>query len=326
MFFLLLTLNKYVIITTNTYFVYYFYIVISYKTKWGVGMNKNIINDKNLINDYYNQIKDIPLLNEKEEKQLFFEYKNGDLKAKQKLVEHNLKLVVYIARRYYHDELSLDDLIQEGNCALINCVDLYDYDRENKFSSYAIKAITNRIIRYIQNNMKTIRVPVHLHKYIMEYDEIILNNPNISDEEIISIMDINKELLEKIKYAKMKVISIDEPIHDDTDIIVESIIKYDELYTEDLAINNILLESILSLANECLTQNEKEVITYRYCYGGFSQREIGNMLGLSKQRVEQIEKSALKKIRNSLKQKYTKIYFDKDEMKFKSKMIINNLF
>lgn len=283
----------------------------------------------NIMDYYYRQIKNIPILSENEEKQLFIKYKNGDKKAKDKLIEHNLRLVVHIARKYYHDEASFEDLIQEGNCALIDAIDLYDINRDNKFCSYAISAITKRIIRYIQNNMKTIRVPVHLHKYIMEYDEIILNNPNISDEEIISIMDINKELLEKIKYAKMKVVSIELPIGDNNDIIVENILKYDELTTEDIAIKNIMLENLLSLADNCLTENEKKVIIYRYCYNGpgcLSQGQIGKRLNLSKQRIDQIEKNALKKLRKVLEKTQTQIYFDDSELKFKSKVNINNLF
>lgn len=295
---------------------------VNYKNYFCKEGNTNLI-------PYLNEISKIPVLSKQEQEKLFIESKKGNKEAKMKLVKHNLKLVLYIVKRYYHDDFSFEDMIQEGNCALIDAVDSFDVKLNNKFSSYAAKAIAYRVIRYVQNNGRTIRVPNQLHKYIKIYDEIKSNNSNLSEDEIIKIMNITKNILENIKFAKITILSLETPINDDEDITIDSTISYDEVFTEDIAIKNIVFDQMLSIMDNCLTENEKIVIMHRYCFDNcdyLSQGQLGQMLGLTRQRIEQIEKKALRKLKDAFVIKQKQIYYDEEETKFKSKIIINNLF
>lgn len=260
----------------------------------------------NILEIYFKEITDIPLLTQEEEKRLFIEFKNGNNLSKEKLIISNLKLVIYVAKKYNNKNVSFSDLIQEGNIALMRAIDYYDINMGLKFSTYASNAIKNSILRYINEKDKLIRIPSYLHKYIRMYKELIETKSNLSDAEIIKIMNISKSLLEKIKRASYSIISTDLTVDINTNI-EDTLIYLDDSF-EDLVIEKIdsdVVESLLYVLDE----RQKEVIINRYGFYDneiLTYRVIAEKLGVTYQRVMNIEKQALEKLRKEYNKGYSK--------------------
>lgn len=222
------------------------------------------------INNYYlSEIGKIPLLSLEEEKALATKAKNGDKSAQKKLVESNLRLVIKIAGQY-ESFMEMDDLINEGNMGLMHAAEKFDPDNGNKFSTYAVWWIKAYIQKAIRETSTGIRFPAN------KYDEMKKSKWKIasldkqiseSDDEGITLMDMLK----------------DERIQD----------PVDEFWGQ-YACNE--LQQLLGLLNK----NEKVVISMRYGLGDeepMSLSEIGTLLGYSKERVRQIEKNSIKKMK-----------------------------
>lgn len=290
----------------------------------------NIIDDKdiekilesditatNSIKIYLQEISQYSLLSREEEIKLAEAAAQGDQKAKNDLINHNLRLVVHIAKHYMGRGVSFLDLIQEGNLGLIKAVEKYDVTKGFKFSTYATYWIKQSISCAVMNQARNIRTPVHIIKLInsikkAKQDFQKRTGKDADDNEIAKILNID---IEKIKeaYSWMNdTISLDTIINEDDDTSIDffiedksAAISFLSIDEEDrtIAINNIL---------ETLNDREKKIIIQRFGIGADRAKtleEIGKELNLSRERVRQIEEIALKKLRNPQRVKILKEFF-----------------
>lgn len=257
------------------------------------------------INQYLHEIGQIDLLSPEQEKNLARQLQKGNQRAKNHLIEANLRLVVCIARRYLNRGLSLPDLIEEGNLGLIHAVEKFDPENGARFSTYATWWIRQSIERALMNQVKMIRLPVHLVKKQKKYQRILQNMLQMGDqepsvEEISKAMGVTEDnLLDLISLDKPEV-SVDAAINEDQDIyLLETIADQnsedpiDAIQAEDL--HNII-ESCLA----CLSKRELEIIERRYGIHGYDVMtldSIGECTHLTRERVRQIQLQILKQLR-----------------------------
>ncbi len=263
---------------------------------------------------YLKEIGTSELLTFEEEIELGKRISLGDEAAKKKLAESNLRLVVSIAKKYtgVSGSLTILDLIQEGNIGLMKAVEKYDYSLGNRFSTYATWWIRQAITRAISDQSRTIRIPVHLFEQIRKMNVIISKHINDygvepTDQMLADILDVSVETIRERKIIMQDTLSLSQPIRtDDSDSNEElgSFIK-DPSVTEEDFTDGIYYEDFLSAIFErsSLTEKEKEVLKYRYGLGTDERRytleEIGKILGVTRERIRQIEEKALKKLKRN---------------------------
>lgn len=259
-------------------------------------------------NYYYKDLKTTRLLSSEEEKEIAQKAFNGDLEARKKLVECNLRLVINVAHAYtsFPGSLDFEDLVQEGNVGLIRAAEKFNPYKEIKFSTYALLWIRQAISRAQKEKSRLIRLPVNLHEkyfkinaYVDEYQRI--NGCFPSDEEIIDALNVTQYAVNMCKLISTPV-SLDQPASDDSehdDLEFGSIVPDQKDYINDL-IDSIYYKKFLELIeNSSLKEREKTVIKYRYGLvdGEFWPRDkIGTLLGISHERVRQVENDSLRKL------------------------------
>ena len=261
---------------------------------------------------YFLQISKFPLLTEQEEKDLFEKIKLGDKESKNKVITSNLRLVVSIAKFYVDRGLSFDDLIQEGNSGLIRAIEKYDLSKGCKFSTYAHWWIRQGITRALDNQARVIRVPVHIlvkAKNIKRFETIFFKNngrdPSI--EEIALEFGETIENIEKIKVTTQDIVSLDILVGEQSDSPTELInFITDEEIMEDKVIKDIESGQLISMLEEFLSEKEMKVLALRYgLYDGRYRtlEQVGQVFGVTRERIRQIELKALCKIRKKIKLK-----------------------
>ena len=268
----------------------------------------SISNDDDILQMYLKDIGKIKLLNTKEEKALGKQIKEGqptqsDI-AKRKLVQANLRLVVSIAKKYIGQGVLFMDLVQEGSLGLIKAAEKFDYSKNFKFSTYATWWIKQTIIRAISNHSRTIRIPVHMTDKIRKYKKTYTSltfelGREPTDEEIAKQLGLSIKQLVSIKKSIIKEpISLETPVTEDLNIgdyIEDTSYRSPEVQTK----NNVLKGSITDLLST-LPEREKKIVCYRFGINGETPRtleQLGEIMGYSKERIRQLEDSALTKIR-----------------------------
>lgn len=258
---------------------------------------------------YLKDLEQYPVLTPEEERELATEIKKGITEAKEKFINSNLRLVVFIAKMYTTQNLELLDLIQEGNLGLMRAVEQFDYTKGGKFSSYASEAIKRAIQRAIYNKGDSIRVPCNVQGLINKYQRFQENfyKKNMryaTDDEVAKEMKISVDKVKQIKSSilKTKIISLNEPISFESDIELGCLIEDKELNPEEEIMKQSSCEDLEKLiANSNLTENEKFVIRMRFGFENdqcYSLESIGKKIGgLSKERVRLMEARALGKMR-----------------------------
>lgn len=268
--------------------------------------NGNIsVNTDNLLEIYLREISKIPMLSPEDTRILAKKAFNGDMDAKRKLVLSNLRLVISIAKKYRFKGVDFIDLIEEGNIGLIKAVERYDYRKGFMFSTYATWWIRQGVTRAIANTSRTIRVPVHMVELMNRYKKVLrklkrkgINRP--TREEISEEMDIDMDKLEKIKKIPKYTVSVDKEF-DNTDSSLLDIIEDEDSKKPFEMLVDVLRMEYLREIMSCLSSKERRVIEMRYgLYDGEPRtlEYISNKISLSRERVRQIEKNALKKLRN----------------------------
>ncbi len=268
----------------------------------------SISNDDDILQMYLKDIGKVKLLNSKEEKALGKQIKEGRATdaeiAKRKLVQANLRLVVSIAKKYIGQGVLFMDLVQEGSLGLIKAAEKFDYSKNFKFSTYATWWIKQTIIRAISNNSRTIRIPVHMTDKIRKYKRAYTTlsfelGREPTDIEVAQRLEITPKQLLTIKKSIIKEpISLETPVTEDLnvgDYVEDKSYRSPEAQTG----NNVLKGSVEDLLAS-LSERERKIINCRFGIGGEMPKtleQVGELMGYSKERIRQLEDSALTKIR-----------------------------
>lgn len=263
---------------------------------------------------YLREIGKIPLLTQEEELELAKKVLEGDKKAKDKLAEANMRLVVSIAKRYGGRGLDFLDLIQEGNTGLLRAVEKFDPDKGFKFSTYATWWIRQAITRAIADQARTIRIPVHMVETINKVLRTTRRltqelNREPTNEEIAEAMGLEVDKIENVMRIKQDIASLDASVGrdgDDEESVLGDFVEDSERDSpEDATANQILKEQIAEILTT-LGEREQKIIKLRFGIGGgrpHTLEEVGNEFSVTRERIRQIEAKALAKLR---KQKETK--------------------
>lgn len=254
---------------------------------------------------YFSQIKRSRLLTFEEELSLSRRVLAGDDSARQTLIEANLRLVVRIAKKYMTRDVSLLDLIQEGNLGLIKAASKYDFRKHVRFSTYASWWIKQAIVRALSNKRRTIRLPHRkeekLRKINKAYNALsqeLKRTPNI--EEIARELGLKKREVETIVQLSNAVVSLDGPTQEESGTL-QDVIEDNSYIPERDLLREDLRERTLKFL-ETLLEKEKQILLYRFAfYGGkkYTLKKIGDEMGISPETVRQIEIRALRKLKES---------------------------
>ena len=265
---------------------------------------------------YLKEIGKISLLSQDEELKISKRVEEGDEEAKRLLAESNLRLVVSIAKRYVGRNLSFLDLIQEGNIGLMKAVDKFDASKGYKFSTYATWWIRQAITRAIADQAKTIRVPVHMVETINKLKRIQRQltqelNREPTEEEIAKKMGTTEEKVREIFKISQDPLSLETPIGEEDDSHLGDFLKDESsMSPEEYAINEVLKDEIEEVLCT-LTPREEEVLKLRFGLKGgtcHTLEEVGNMFGVTRERIRQIEAKALRKLRHPSRSRKLKDY------------------
>ena len=258
---------------------------------------------------YLREIGKIPLLSNEEEVDLAYRIVKGEKKAKDKMVEANMRLVVSIAKRYSGRGLDFLDLIQEGNTGLLRAVEKFDPDKGFKFSTYATWWIRQAITRAIADQARTIRIPVHMVETInkvLRATRKLTNELNREPtvEEIAKEMGMEPEKIDYVMKIKQDIASLDATVGrdgDDEDSVLGDFIEDEgRVSPEDAAAAQMLKEQIAEILSS-LSEREQKVVKLRFGIGGgrpHTLEEVGAEFSVTRERIRQIEAKALSKLRN----------------------------
>ena len=227
-------------------------------------------------------------------------------RAKQKLAETNLRLVVSIAKKYVGRGMSFLDLIQEGNMGLMKAVDKYDYNRGFKFSTYATWWIRQAITRAIADQARTIRIPVHMvetiNKLVRTQRQLVQDlGRDPSNEEIAEQMGIEVSKVQEIRKIAQEPVSLETPIGEEEDSHLGDFIEDESAVNPDDAANYTMLREQLNDVLSCLGAREKRVLQLRFGLIDGTPRtleEVGKEFDVTRERIRQIEAKALRKLKS----------------------------
>ena len=266
---------------------------------------------------YLKEIGQIKLLSAEEEVELAKRVSEGDQEAKNKLTEANLRLVVSIAKKYSGRGLHILDLIQEGNTGLIRAVDKFDWTKGNKFSTYATWWIRQAITRAIADQARTIRVPVHMVEVINKATRCnrklvqeLGREPTV--EEIAAELNLPVEKIIEPNRTAADTLSLDTPVGDEEDTSIGSFVEDERTPGPADATSNALLAEALKEILDTLTEREADVLRMRFgMYDGRTHtlEEVGQIFGVTRERIRQIENKAIRKLRHPSRAKKIRDFY-----------------
>ena len=266
---------------------------------------------------YLKEIGQVRLLSAEEEVELAKQVAEGNQEAKNKLTEANLRLVVSIAKKYSGRGLHILDLIQEGNTGLIRAVDKFDWTKGNKFSTYATWWIRQAITRAIADQARTIRVPVHMVEVINKATRCnrklvqeLGREPTV--EEIAKELNLPVEKIIEANRTAADTLSLDTPVGDEEDTSIGSFVEDDHTPGPADATSNAMLAEALKEILDTLTEREADVLRMRFgMYDGRTHtlEEVGQIFGVTRERIRQIENKAIRKLRHPSRAKKIKDFY-----------------
>jgi RNA polymerase primary sigma factor len=267
---------------------------------------------------YLKEIGRVPLLTAEEEVELAKRIEAGDQEAVRQLAEANLRLVVSIAKRYVGRGMQLLDLIQEGNLGLIKAVEKFDYRKGFKFSTYATWWIRQAITRSIADQARTIRIPVHMVETINKLTRVsrqLLQELGRAPtpEEIAEEMDLPVERVREIMKIAQEPVSLETPIGEEEDSHLGDFIEDQEATAPAEAAAFTMLQEQLEEVLESLTPREQQVLRLRFGLEdgrGRTLEEVGQVFGVTRERIRQIEAKALRKLRHPSRSKKLKDFLE----------------
>ena len=268
-------------------------------------------NNDTAITAYLREIGRIPLLTPLQEIELAAKIQEGDRNARALMIKSNLRLVVTIAQDYANLGLPLPDVISEGNIGLMTAVDRFDPAKGAKLSTYASWWIRQAIKRALSNQGKTIRLPVHLGDKILKMRRVALQmseelGREPTDEELAEEIGIASEKISQLKTISIRPASLDAPVSEDEPAEFGESVADEEAGTPFELLRDKDLQTELGGLLEELDEREKKIISQRFGFEGGKRKtlqEIGRRLGVSRERIRQLENIALTKLRRALSQK-----------------------
>ena len=261
---------------------------------------------------YLKEIKDIPLLTAQEEVDLARLIQKGDKKAREHMIKANLRLVISIAKRYTNLGIALSDLIEEGNIGLMRGVDKFDPEKGFRFSTYAAWWIKQGISRAIIDQGKMIRVPVYLNEEIMKYRKAVeqltqLLRRRPSAAEIAKRLKVTVEKVRELDGAITKMSSLDAPLGEDGEGQMKDIIEDESMAAPDADVEIFLNKERARSMLESLDERERTIISMRFGLEGKEEQrtlsQIAAKLGISRERVRQIEELTIQKLKKFLNER-----------------------
>ena len=267
---------------------------------------------------YLKEIGTVPLLSSEEELELAKRVVEGDEKAKKRLSEANLRLVVIIAKRYLGRGMHFLDLIQEGNLGLMKAVEKFDYTKGFKFSTYATWWIRQAITRAIADQARTIRIPVHMvetmNKVRRVSGQLLHNNGREpTPEEVAEELNMPVEKIREIMRASQDPLSLETPIGEEDDTHLGDMVPDGDALAPVEEASHVLLREQLMDVLGTLTPRERKVLQMRFGISGgrpHTLEEVGKEFDVTRERIRQIEAKALRKLRHPSRSKKLKDYLD----------------
>jgi len=265
------------------------------------------------IKAYLKDVRKIPLLTAKEEVDLARRIRKNDKEARNSMIKSNLRLVISIAKRYMNLGVPLSDLIEEGNIGLMRSVEKFDPEKGFRFSTYAAWWIKQGISRAIIDQGKMIRVPVYMNEEILKYKKAVeelthklKRKPRVG--EVAKKLQVTVDRVRELQKAISKMSSLDAPIGEDGDSQVKDIIHDDSFVAPDEQLEVFLNRERANNFLEMLNEREREILDMRFGLTDgetHTLAEIAKKLGVSRERVRQIESATIKKIRDIIKQQHS---------------------
>lgn len=262
------------------------------------------------MNLYMREVGRTRLLTVEEEIELAARIKAGDESARERMICANLRLVIKIAREYEHLGLPLLDLVNEGNMGLMKAVEKFDPSKGGKFSTYSSWWIRQSVRRAVTNQSKTIRLPIHVVDKLCQMTRVAAKLKEIfgreaTNEELADEMAISVRRIARLRKAAIATVSIDAPLGDDESQSLMEVVQDEATVSPDLAIESKNDLGRLSELVGRLDRRESAIIKSRFGLDGGSERtleEIGAKMGVTRERIRQLQNSALKKLRRMLDQ------------------------
>ncbi|MFA5118322.1 MAG: RNA polymerase sigma factor RpoD/SigA [Candidatus Omnitrophota bacterium] len=260
---------------------------------------------------YLKEVRTIPLLTAQQEVEFGTKARRGNDEARKKMIRSNLRLVINIAKRYIHFGTPLLDLIEEGNLGLMKAVDKFNPKKGFRFSTYAAWWIRQGIIRAIGQQGKVIRLPVYMNEMISKWkktrEQLTQKLKRVpQDEEIAKKMKIAKEKVEEINFwLSTKTSSLEAPVGEDDDGSVMDLVQDESIAPPNADVERFLNKERVENLMGKMSERERKVLDYRFgLMDGTTHTlaEVAKKLGLSRERIRQIEEEALKKLRSFIKQ------------------------
>ena len=260
---------------------------------------------------YLTEIGTVPLLTAEEETELAKRKAEGDVEAKERLIEANLRLVVSIAKRYTGRGMSFLDLVQEGNLGLIKGVEKFDYTKGYKLSTYATWWIRQSVTRALADQARTIRVPVHMVETINKMSKMqrkltleLGYEPSVA--ELAQALDMSEEKVMEIMQIAREPASLETPIGEEDDSNLGDFVADSNAVTPEGNVESVMLREHIDILLDDLKDREKQVVILRFGLEDGHPRtleEVGKEFNVTRERIRQIEAKALRKLRNPVRSK-----------------------
>lgn len=271
---------------------------------------------------YLLEIGSIPLLTAEQEVEIAKRIESGDVQARDQLISANLRLVVSIAKRYLGRGLSVEDLIQNGNIGLMKAVEKFDYTKGYKFSTYATWWIRQAITRSVADQGRLVRIPVHMNEKIFKYARAkkdFLQNFGFepSNRDVADQLGWRVEDVERVSSIVTNPTSLDASIGEDEDSSLGDFVPDENAADADTIITNYELTEILRTLMGPLTEREKGVLVYRFGLDGaapLTLEEVGEIYGVTRERIRQLEAKAIRKIKYSRKRRLLRGYVSDEQL------------
>lgn len=273
--------------------------------------------DENIISLYLKEINKIPLLTREEENHYARLAAQGDQAAKEKLVNANLRFVVNVSKKYQNQGLPLSDLINEGNIGLMNAIERFDVDKGFHFISYAVWWIRQAILKAISEKARMIRLPLNRANELVQIDKARkeLQSGKAEEPEVEEIAEatmMDKDHVANLINISQDLVSLETPVYADKGAsqLGDFIEDRDYRAPEDVALENSLKDDINKVL-KTLSEKEAEIIQYRYGLNGrtpLSLKDIGDKYSLTKERIRQIEKKAIKRLQHPSRSMHLESY------------------